>query len=1269
MQRFWQLLLDARTLAIIGLLALAAFLFVGADALKVGSVWAAAVLMALASAWGAVWWIRRRKANQAALQLEGALDAQSKRAIAAAPDRALQTELAAVRHRMNEAVRTIKSSKLGQVAGSAALYQLPWYAVIGNPAAGKSSAVVRSGLNFPFTDENQPVLRGIGGTRNCDWFFTTEGILLDTAGRYSVHEEDRDEWLGFLDLLKRYRSKAPLNGVIIAASVAELSGHRPEFAIGLAKQLRQRVQELTERLEIFAPVYVMFTKADLIPGFVEFFEDRDPAERERVWGATLPYQTSGHADVVDAFDRHFDELNDGLKEASVARMSLHRGEQLPPGVLTFPLEFSALKPQLRTFIATLFEENPFQFRPVFRGFYFTSALQEGHSSSGPASQRVAHRFSLNASMPSATTAAVVAPDGFFLRDLFSKVIFADSGLVQQYASPAKLRLRQAAFLGGALVFGLLLAGWTWSYHGNQQLVADIRADLDQAVKLQEGRVDLQSRLEALEILQDRVAQLQKYRTDRPWGLRFGMYQGQTIEAKLRKAYLSGLENVMLKPTGATIATYLAEVNANADKLQPLVRSANDRVLTPPAPPTDAAPAVYVAASSTDVGDAYNALKTYIMLSDHERAEASHLGDQMTRFWRSWLEANRGSMPREQLIQSAEHILSFALTQVSADDFPVIQINLATLDTTRENLRRVVKGMPARERVYAEIKARAATRFPPFTINRVIDEADRSLLAGSYAISGAFTREAWEGFVDEAINEAATKETKADDWVLKTATNDDLTLEGSPQQIRKVLVQLYKAEYVLEWQKFMQGVSVKEFGSFDAAVKGMDRLGDPVISPVGKLIQALYDQTSWDNPSLLNEGLATGQKGFTDWFKQTILRMAPASVPVNVDISTGELAVPMGPIGKEFSGLGRIMVARDNGPNLLRGYLGALSKVRTKFNQMKNQGDTGPSSRQLMQQTLDGTSELSEALKLVDEQLLATQTDAAKNTLRPILVRPLMQAFAVIVPPAEGEINRVWVAQVHGPFQQNLAGKYPFAATSRVEATPAEIAKVFGPEGSIAKFSEQSLASLVVRRGDVMAPRTWADMGLRLRPELSAGFPQWVAPLSGAAAGAGGGGSSTSEAQTHFQILPVPATGLLEYTVEIDGQQLRYRNGTATWTNFVWPGTQGAPGVRITGTAVNGQALEFLNVPGKFGLEKMFSSARQRKLADGTFELAWSSGPQVVTVRLRLIASPTTGSPGPSTAAQTPGASTALRQIPLPGRVVGPDQPAGSALAMTAEAKP
>ncbi|WP_350583019.1 type VI secretion protein IcmF/TssM N-terminal domain-containing protein, partial [Pseudomonas sp. HY2-MNA-CIBAN-0224] len=89
------------------------------------------------------------------------------------------------------------------------------YMVIGNPAAGKSSAVLHSGLKFPFMEKtNKLSVQGVGGTRNCDWFFSTEGILLDTAGRYSAYEDDRSDWLSFLNLLKKNRPKAPINGII-----------------------------------------------------------------------------------------------------------------------------------------------------------------------------------------------------------------------------------------------------------------------------------------------------------------------------------------------------------------------------------------------------------------------------------------------------------------------------------------------------------------------------------------------------------------------------------------------------------------------------------------------------------------------------------------------------------------------------------------------------------------------------------------------------------------------------------------------------------------------------------------------------------------------------------------------------------------------------------------------------------------------------------------------------------------------------------------------
>ena len=92
--------------------------------------------------------------------------------------------------RMNEAVAALKRSS----GKRNFLYEIPWYVVIGPPGAGKTTALVNSGLNFPLagSGDAQPVA-GVGGTRSCDWWFTDQAVLIDTAGRYTTQDSSFDE--------------------------------------------------------------------------------------------------------------------------------------------------------------------------------------------------------------------------------------------------------------------------------------------------------------------------------------------------------------------------------------------------------------------------------------------------------------------------------------------------------------------------------------------------------------------------------------------------------------------------------------------------------------------------------------------------------------------------------------------------------------------------------------------------------------------------------------------------------------------------------------------------------------------------------------------------------------------------------------------------------------------------------------------------------------------------------------------------------------------
>jgi type VI secretion system protein ImpL len=122
-----------------------------------------------------------------------------------------------VNQKFQDILTEMKRSKLG---GRKFLRDMPWYVIIGPPGTGKTTALKQSGLHFPVDLSDD--LKGVGGTRNCDWFFTEEAVLVDTAGRYVQQESDPEvdaaEWRGFLALLKKHRGRRALNGVILTLS-------------------------------------------------------------------------------------------------------------------------------------------------------------------------------------------------------------------------------------------------------------------------------------------------------------------------------------------------------------------------------------------------------------------------------------------------------------------------------------------------------------------------------------------------------------------------------------------------------------------------------------------------------------------------------------------------------------------------------------------------------------------------------------------------------------------------------------------------------------------------------------------------------------------------------------------------------------------------------------------------------------------------------------------------------------------------------------------
>lgn len=150
--------------------------------------------------------------------------------------------------------------------------------------------------------------------------------------------------------------------------------------------------------------------------------------------------------------------------------------------------------------------------------------------------------------------------------------------------------------------------------------------------------------------------------------------------------------------------------------------------------------------------------------------------------------------------------------------------------------------------------------------------------------------------------------------------------------------------------------------------------------------------------------------------------------------------------------------------------------------------------------------------------------------------------------------------------------------------------------------------------------------------------------SGASAAGG------SDPQSTFELQPIPTPGLTEYTIEIDGQALRYRNGPQEWATFIWPNARGPAGARITAVGSDGRSVEVTNFPGKFGLERFISSAQKQRNGD-LFTLTWTNGSASVSANFRLISNSAPTAPAAGEA-QAGGSTAGLRNLRLPTTVVG-----------------
>jgi type VI secretion system protein ImpL len=595
-------------------------------------------------------------------------------------------EVSLLRERLLQSIERLHSNKPRGSNAKDALYALPWYLVVGQPAAGKSTMLYQSGLNFPYAEREGVRVAGLGGTRNCDWFFSSEAVLLDTAGRYMNNQEEAGKWRAFLQLLRQHRQRRPLNGLIVTVSIHDILQASLEDQERIAKRLRERIQETHALLEMRLPVYLVFTKCDLVPGFAPFYRQLDETARGEVMGKTFSHKGYEQADWGQRFGVAMDELVSYWQQVASQQLVTQDIQitRQDSAVYRFPLELAALKPRLQLFVDALLRANPYQQAELLRGFYFTSALDADQPEMGGHARQVTERFSLERDLEIASGNAQPRP--LFINSLFRKVIIPDQHLVALYTTNHRERRRKAAWIGGAgLVAVLLCSLLGWSYVNNRNTLHNITAELTQAGVDDRSASGQYTDWQTLDRLRFWTAHYYAQHHDEgvPLRMRLGLYQGHKVEPLVRSQYFDRLESVMLKPTADNLTrslyllTTLKVYQRNAKELMPV--TGVDSVEPKALPNDNRAQSIAAFGKAT--------LDTYVMLSraQRDKADPAFLKAKIPDYWYPAIARQVGSAAvatGNQDYEFASRQINFYSDQIHEPDVPRILDNAFLISSSR-----------------------------------------------------------------------------------------------------------------------------------------------------------------------------------------------------------------------------------------------------------------------------------------------------------------------------------------------------------------------------------------------------------------------------------------------------------------------------------------------------------------------------------------------------------------------------------------------------------
>ncbi|MCG1031673.1 hypothetical protein J5S76_06735 [Bacillus amyloliquefaciens] len=573
---------------------------------------------------------------------------------------------------------------------------------------------------------------------------------------------------------------------------------------------------------------------------------------------------------------------------------------------------------------------------------------------------------------------------------------------------------------------------------------------------------------------------------------------------------------------------------------------------------------------------YDQLKAWLMMARPDRADGAFYAQTMKT-----VQPTRTGISSGLWQSLAPDLWAFYIEELPAQPQWKIPPDAQLVSQSRQVLLQQIGRRNAESTLYENMLKSVRRNFADVSLEDMTSGTDaRRLFTTDEVVPGMFTRQAWEGGIQQTIEKAANSRRDEIDWVLSDS-HKAVSADLSPEALKARLTQRYFTDFAGSWLSFLNSLRLNPANNIADVTDQLTLMSDVRQSP----LIALMNTLAWQGQ--------TGQQreGLSDSIIKSAKDLVGRQDKPAIDQSASG---PQGPLDETFGPLLQLLgknkssnvMSADNSLSL-QTYLTRITRVRLRLQQV-----AGASDPQELMQTLAQTVFQGKSVDLTDTRQYGSLISASLgeewsgfgNTM---FVQPLTQAWETVLQPSAASLNDKWSRSIVANWHTAFDGRFPFAASKSDASLPMLAEFVRKDSGRIERFLTTELSGVLHKEGSQWVPDKVNSQGLSFNPVFLRAINQ-LSQLSDILFTDGSQGIS-------FELQARPVPQVVETQLTIDGQKLHYFNQMADWQSFHWPGDTYKPGTMLTWTTVNAGARLFGDYSGTWGFIRWLDQGKRQQL--------------------------------------------------------------------------